>query len=197
MVKLDSIHDHVIAMLEKGLSKSLTYHNVDHTLDVYVQCMAIAKEEGITDKEALLKLQIAALYHDAGFIYIYQQHEAKGCEIARDQLPGFGLDKSLIEDICEIIMATKVPQMPATFLQKIICDADLDYLGREDFFIISNNLKREWIEYKLIESEQEWDKKQLEFLQSHHNFTESSNKRRKAGKLKYINHLLKEKNERK
>ena len=39
----------------------------------------------------------------------------------------------------ELREATKIPQTPLTKLEEIICDADLDYLGREDFFEISRS----------------------------------------------------------
>lgn len=40
-------------------------------------------------------------------------------------------------------MATKIPQSPNNLLEQIICDADPDYLGRDDFWKISNNLYHE------------------------------------------------------
>src|SRR5450432_13231 len=110
MINLTAIRDHVVLMLNAGLSKALIYHDVNHTLDVGVQCLAIAKEEGITDNQVLLELQVAALYHDTGFMFIYNNHEERSCEIARQQLPGFGMNENAIQNICELIMATKVPQ---------------------------------------------------------------------------------------
>jgi len=68
MVNLAIIEDHIVSMLDTGLSKKLTYHNIDHTRDVRIQCLAIAKEEGISDEKVLYTLQVAALYHDTGFL---------------------------------------------------------------------------------------------------------------------------------
>jgi len=190
MVKLSIISDHVVSMLDRGLSKKLIYHNIDHTLDVTSQCLAIATEEGIADEQVLLILQVAALYHDSGFLYVYQQHEEKGCEIARDQLPGFGMDEHAIEEVCKLIMATKVPQKPVTHLQQIICDADLDYLGRDDFFETGDKLRRELLEYKFIADHHDWEKRQLDFLRSHHYFTKTSQKKRSAAKKEFIEQLM-------
>ncbi|MCK9612757.1 MAG: hypothetical protein PHR81_00260 [Bacteroidales bacterium] len=41
-------------------------------------------------------------------------------------------------------MATKIPTKLKNKLEKLLCDADLDYLGREDYMEISNRLRREW-----------------------------------------------------
>ncbi|MEO6230707.1 MAG: HD domain-containing protein [Ferruginibacter sp.] len=87
-------------------------------MDVTAQCMSIARDEQIQSPAVLEELEIAALYHDTGFIYVYNNHEEKGCEIAREQLPGFGLTPENIDNICALIMATKVPQLPMNELQK-------------------------------------------------------------------------------
>ena len=194
MIKVAAIQDHVVSMLKNGLPASFTYHNLAHTLDVTMQCKRIAAGEGITDKETLLELEIAALYHDTGFLHIYLNHEEKSCELAIEQLPGFGVNKKMIENICAIIMATKVPQSPHNHLQQIICDADLDYLGRDDFFIVGENLRKELAAYKIINSTGEWEERQLAFLQSHNYFTKTSQQQRTPAKLQHLQKLLDNKN---
>lgn len=189
MINFNTIRDHVVSMLNKDLPESLTYHNVDHTLGVVNQCIIIAEEEGITDEEILLELKIAALYHDTGFLNIYKGHEEKSCELAKKDLPAFGLHKKAIDNICEIIMSTKMPQMPANLLQQIICDADLDYLGRDDFFIISQKLHKEFIKYEIACSEQDWKESRISFLRSHSYFTGSNRKRRDTTKQAHLNYL--------
>src|SRR5215210_2647058 len=141
---------HVIDKLEQGLSPALTYHNVAHTLDVLNQAVDIAKSEGIEDENDLLLLQISALYHDVGFLEIYTGHEEISCEVAGRELFDIGFSKEQIEKICGMIRATKVPQQPRTILEKIICDADLDYLGRDDFFKIGEALYKEFIDQKIV-----------------------------------------------
>jgi uncharacterized protein len=190
MVNLVAIREHIISKLEGGLSEKLKYHDVNHTLDVAAQSLSIAAEEGINDPAMLLELEIASLYHDTGFLFIYNGHEDKGCEIAREELPGFGVDQASIDNICGLIMATKVPQSPKNHLQEIICDADLDYLGRNDFFETSDRLRRELVSYNLVNGGIEWQEKQLDFLQAHRYFTECSTRRRAASKKKYIEQLL-------
>ena len=193
MINVTAIQEHVLSMLREGLSARLTYHNIDHTLDVTRQCMKIANAEGITDKGILLELNIASLYHDAGFLFVYVGHEERGCEMAREQLPGFGVDSAMIENICAIIMATKIPQSPKNLVQQIICDADLDYLGRKDFFTISENLCKEVLAYNIVVSKKEWEERQVYFLQTHTYFTKSSQEKRTPGMIKHLQKLLEDK----
>ncbi len=186
---LTAIEHHVVSMLTKGLSTSLSYHDVNHTLDVTAQCRVIAHAEKINDPQSLAELEIASLYHDTGFLYVYENHEEKGCELAREQLPAFGVSPEAIENICALIMATKVPQTPRNELQKIICDADLDYLGRDDFFETGERLRQELMSYKFIKDDQDWEDRQLSFLKTHQYFTRTCRDKRSREKLKFIRQL--------
>ena len=77
MDNLPLLFEHMIAKLKNGLSKELTYHSLEHTLDVYEQAQNIAREEKITDVEKLYLLKVAALYHDSGFLHIYKDMRKK------------------------------------------------------------------------------------------------------------------------
>lgn len=178
-----SIYSQVIAKLQRELSSRLTYHSIDHTLDVLEQVQQIAAREGIDDEQQLFLLKVAALYHDTGFVFIYSGHEAKGCELGRNELPAFGLTTPQIEKICGMIMATKIPQSPANKLEEIICDADLDYLGRDDFDPISNSLYKEFLEFGFVKDHADWMQKQICFLESHHYFNKSSQELRQPKKM--------------
>ena len=189
MNKFGLIYDHVIQKLRSGLSEELTYHSIDHTLDVLKQSENIALAENITDEEELYLLKIAALYHDSGFLFIYQGHEARGCKIAKSELPAFGLSTEQIEIICGLIMATKIPQSASTSLQEVICDADLDYLGRDDYEVISNKLYPEFLKQGYVKNEKEWLEKQIGFFQSHHYYTTWAKEHRSPVKHRHLREL--------
>ena len=86
-------------------------------------------------------------------------------------------------------MATKLPQTPATLLEKVICDADLDYLGRADFFEIGDGLRREFLKQGIIKTNQDWDQLQIKFLTSHQYHTATSRKLREKYKQGNISKL--------
>ena len=190
MVNLDKIHKHVLKKLEV-LSPHLTYHGISHTLDVLKQCIVIAAEEGITSREDLLLLQVSALYHDVGFVDVYEGHEERSCQIARQELDGFGFSQKQIDTICDMIRATRIPQNPGNDLEKIICDADLDYLGRSDFYLIGDGLYREFLHQGIIKNELEWNLLQVRFLEKHHYFTKSVKQKREALKQQHLEEVRK------
>ncbi len=75
----------VIQKLEKELPSWLSYHNVQHTIDVVVAVQYISKGEKVTQSEYLL-LSTAAAFHDVGFVEGYEHHEKISCKIARASL---------------------------------------------------------------------------------------------------------------
>ncbi|MBX0292162.1 HD domain-containing protein [Hymenobacter sp. HSC-4F20] len=174
---------YLLHRLHHELPPSLTYHGPHHTLDVLAQAQALAAAEGLRDLEQLLLLRTAALYHDAGFLTTYQGHEAAGCEVVRQVLPGFGYSAAHIEVICTCIMATQVPQNPgACLLARLLCDADLDYLGRSDFWPISRTLFEELRVRSPVADERAWNQIQVQFLTAHHYWTPSALHRRETEK---------------
>lgn len=181
------VKQHVLSKLETELPGNLTYHNISHTLDVLEQACIIAQYENITNPDDLLLLQVSALYHDMGFLDTYNGHEEKSCILATADLTHFGFNQDQINKINGMIRATKVPQLPLTKLEEIICDADLDYLGRSDFFSIAAGLYLEFLEQGIVKNEQEWDLLQIRFLENHRYFTKSSLQRRQEKKLQHLN----------
>lgn len=172
---------YIISLLNNQLPANLCYHNVDHTLDVYNAAKRIAEAEGITGKELKLLLT-AAWFHDSGHINGIEDHEAASCVIAREALPQYGYVSEDIEQICAIIMATKLPQVPKDHLGEILADADLDYLGRDDFFEISEKLYKEFCQTSDLTSRDSWNLIQVEFFADHHYFTETARAERETKK---------------
>ncbi|OIN59190.1 HD domain-containing protein [Arsenicibacter rosenii] len=165
---------YILDELTRNLSPQLTYHCVQHTLDVVAQSARLAAAEGITDPTESAILQTAAYYHDAGFIRTYDEHEEEGCRMAQAILPGFGYSQAQIEAVCKLIRVTKIPQSPESLAEQIICDADLDYLGRDDYPVISQTLYTEWIAYKKLPDPARWLPVQVSFLGNHRYFTQTN-----------------------
>jgi len=172
---------YIIKTLKAGLSKDLTYHNINHMVDVCAATERIAKGEGIKGEELFL-LKTAALYHDGGFVEQYEKNESIGARMAREALPVYGYSDKELDTIERLILATSMPQQPKTLLEEIICDADLDYLGRDDFYPISNGLMSEFIAYGIVKDAKSWDELQIKFLTAHKYFTKTAIETREANK---------------
>lgn len=185
MLSFLEIRQHVIDKLERNLSPALTYHNVEHTLDVLNQAEIIGGKEGVVGEDLLL-LRVSALYHDVGFINTYVGHEEISCKVAVFELNKFGFNDQQIKLVIGMIRATKVPQLPQNLLEQVICDSDLDYLGRSDFFTIGECLYKEFKDQQIIANFHDWDLLQVNFLEKHHYFTNTSIQRRQKQKQQHL-----------
>lgn len=188
LIQFTDIQELILDKLEKELPDYLFYHNVKHTVDVVTEVELIGWAEGCSDEEILL-LKTAGLFHDAGHTVGYDEHEHHGTVLAREILPSYGYTDKQIDRICEIIMATKLPPQPKNLLEQIICDSDLDYLGRSDFIPVSNTLYEELKAQDKIGSLNDWNKLQVKFLSVHQFFTETARNLREVNKQKQIDRI--------
>ena len=188
LIQFTDIQEIILDKLEKELPGFLYYHNVKHTVDVVTEVELIGWAEGCTDEEILL-LKMAGLFHDAGHTISYDEHEYQGTLLVREYLPKYNYSEEQIEKICEIIMSTKLPPRPQTLLQKIICDADLDYLGRSDFIPVSNTLFEELKAQNKIGTLNDWNKLQVKFISGHQYFTKTARSLREVNKQKQIDRI--------
>jgi adenylate cyclase len=188
LIQFTDIQEIILDKLEKELPKYLYYHNVKHTVDVVTEVELIGWAEGCTDEEILL-LKTAGLLHDAGHTIAYDNHEELGCGFAQEFLPKYGYNQAQIGKICEIIMATRLPPKPNNLLEAIICDSDLDYLGRSDMIPVSNTLFKELEEQNKITSFNAWNKLQVKFISGHQYFTRTARNLREVNKQKQIERI--------
>jgi uncharacterized protein len=173
----------------EGIRSELTYHTWEHVLGVLDVCNQYARRYNITGREAHL-LRTAALIHDIGFLWTYTDHENEGVAFTSRELPEWGYTKKEIEIIDGMIFATQIPQNPKTLMEQIICDADLDYLGTDQFYTIGETLFEELKAMKVIKTREDWDRLQIKFLSGHAYHTPFAKKYREPVKQKYLKILI-------
>ncbi|HAA00110.1 MAG TPA: hypothetical protein DCD96_00555, partial [Flavobacteriales bacterium] len=115
---------------------------------------------------------------------------ADGRDRAQEILPKYGYTEEQVEEVAKLIRATIIPHNPQSHLEEIICDADLDYLGRDDFHEIADTLRRELREQGVINSDRGWDEMQVKFLNMHKYFTKSAIRLRQEKKEKHIQDII-------
>ncbi len=177
-MNITSLKYDLVAKLSANLNKDLRYHRVEHTLDVFEACSRLALLEGLNAQETTILLT-AALLHDSGFLKTYENHEQSSVNLAQMMLPDYDYTPDEIESVVNLINATRMPTEAKTHLAQILCDADLDYLGRTDFFEIAGYLRKEWEDCcNRFYSDKEWNMLQKQFLGNHAYYTASARKLR-------------------
>lgn len=185
-INFEGAKAYAIRRLTEELGPELYYHSAAHTVcDVVPAAERLAAMEGVQG-EALLLLKTAAYFHDLGYIKRRRRHELIGVSIMSSVLPGFGYNSKQVEKVCEIIMATRIPQSPSNLLQEIMADADLDVLGREDYLERSQALRDELAALGHPTSDVVWFSSQLKFIKEHHYWTVSARNLRGEQKQRNI-----------
>jgi hypothetical protein len=119
----------------------------------------------------------------------YDEHEFHGTLIAREMLPDYDYTPGEIDLVCSLIMSTRLPPKPSSLLEEIICDSDLDYLGRSDFIPVSNSLFEELKARNKMGSLNEWNKLQVKFISGHQYFTRTARRLREVNKQQQIKRI--------
>jgi uncharacterized protein len=161
----------IITRLRERLDERFLYHSAEHTLHVIDSANEIAMHEQLTDTQFEL-LQMAALFHDTGYLISPQNHEEHSCDIFREETSSTNLSPEEIDLVCGMIMATKIPQNPRNQLERILADADLLYLGTDDYDKYANLLYEELKCFDPSMSDQKWLQIQIDFLENHSFHTE-------------------------
>ena len=192
--RLKIVYSYIKELFRDELPNDLRFHIAKHTLHttkgVVASANRIALSEGVSEHDREL-LITAAYFHDVGYIMEYNKNEPIGARMAGRILKLIGYKPNEIAKIQKMILATDLEVEPKTHLEKILCDADLDHFGREDFFQLDGKLREEWrVEGQDASDEAKWYKGTLEILQKHHFYTESQIKLRGKKKQKNIKRLL-------
>lgn len=117
----------------------LAYHNINHALDVLGVVINYSKYYDLSANDSFI-LQTAAILHDVIVEPGRIDNEERSSDYASKLLPKFSYQDQQINMVNELILNTKLDfklkglTNPSTLLGQIMCDADLDNLGREDFF---------------------------------------------------------------
>ena len=175
----------ITGILKAKLDPRLTYHGFHHVENVMKAALMLGEDMKIPADDLLL-LKTAVMLHDSGFIKTYQNHEEESILIGGEILPKYGYSNSDFEKIAGMIRATKIPQLPHNTLEYIIADADLEYLGTDQFDEISESLFVELMAFNFIKDRNQWNQIQVNFLSKHHYFTEFCRKYREPAKQVHL-----------
>lgn len=190
--QFEKARDYITDRMSHELSHLLTYHRLEHTINEVVPATdRLASLENVGAEDCLLLLT-AAYYHDSGFIYQREHHEAASIRLAEHILPEFGYAHETIAVIRGIIQATCIPQSPTNLLEMIMADADLDYLGAENFWERSQDLRQELENHGTKFTNADWYLYQLQFIQGHRYFTKSAQSMRNNAKHRHILEIQKQ-----
>jgi len=191
--RLKIVDQYIRALFRDELPNGIKYHDADHTLHPTKGVVAIANEiakaENISEHDREL-LITAAYFHDTGYIREYDKNEPIAARMAGRILKLIGYRPNEIEKIQNMILSTDLAVEPKTHIEKILCDADLDHLGRPDFLEFDAKLRQGRSNRGVdVSDDEKWYKGTLDLIKKHRFYTESRKKLREQEKQKNIQRL--------
>lgn len=165
---LEKVKQNAVNYFNAKADQKLVYHNLAHTESVVSNARQIGRHYQLSEKEFFIVIT-AAWFHDAGYINGGPaDHEIRGGALAAAFLKEHQVDDETIQAIRQCILATRMPQSPASLLDQILCDADLFHFGTDDF-AERNKLMRKETESRLGRqiSKSDWRKSTIVFMEAH------------------------------
>ncbi len=171
--RMIDLEEEIINKLIVDLPTNVTYNNLQHTLDVQRYSEAIGKYEAISNEEMLL-LKTAAIMHDIGYVWNYENHVKMSIDYANQILKKFSYTENQVKIITDLIQATGKPYKPKTKLEKIICDADQCYLLKKNVDEIIESKHRQFKAHSKNKADKNWFKEEIEKVKAPRFFTHSA-----------------------
>lgn len=186
---LNKASEYVIQTLENQLSEKVVYHNLSHTLEVVESVELMGKRSGLGPEE-MEELLLAAWFHDIGYMKDYYQHELRSAEHCSRILTKWNYPSDKTNNIAKLILATQLPHNPSNLHEGIVCDADICYIGKKEFYSRSQILRKEW-ELVLNQkyTEREWITTNITFLLENQFHTEAAKHFFDVQRMENVNEL--------
>ncbi len=169
------------------------YHSYNHAIEVMDRAVYLWKKEWLNDGDLEI-LALAWLFHDTWFVIQYDKNEPIWAKIAENYLKSILYPEDKIKLIEKIILATDLEyKTPKNIYEQIIKDADMDNLGRKDFFEKWNSLKKEVEIIKDIKiKDPDWLHWSLQLLKEHRYETNTQKIERNNKKLENLKKMVEE-----
>ncbi|MET2986026.1 Pycsar system effector family protein [Aureibaculum conchae] len=170
MTILQKVENYVVSQLTENLPKTCIYHNLSHTRRVVSYVKELIENEKVTARDAQI-LEMAAWFHDIGYIKSPENHERLGAEMAKIFLQREKITETTIAKVQQLILATAKTKEPENLLEKIILDADCAHIGNKGFSELSDLLREEWEQQELkVFTDADWIQENINFLSNHHQY---------------------------
>lgn len=159
------VHD----LFKDKLSALFTYHNFEHTQRVVKAARTLAASEALSQDETVA-LELAAWFHDTGYVYGPEQHEQKSALIFKEFASQNEVPQSIASLTERLIAVTEMCVDPVTTAENIMRDADSSHFGSPDYEDVSNLLRQEWASQGRIYTDAGWNTGNVEMLANWHRF---------------------------
>ena len=161
---IDQAAQYVQAYLLDALPMGRYYHNFEHAEEIAEVGQQLARAAGRSDEQILI-VQLAGLFHDAGYASHPDRVAEGSVQLATKFLESHGTPGAVIDEVARLIRSVHADDPPQDDLERILHDANISFIGRKRFFRRSKllRLEREHMEERKFTS-YAWNQYLLELL---------------------------------
>jgi predicted metal-dependent HD superfamily phosphohydrolase len=160
----DKAHIHINDFFKTNVPDNLLFHDINHAKDVAKAAMLLGHKASLSEKDLEI-LEIAALFHDTGYVKNRENHEEESVKIAENFLRKIKYPEEDTRRVSDLILSTKKEHKPKGLLEEMLHDADYSHIGMKSFFRKGELFRAELEASKEKEfTEHEWHKRQYDFL---------------------------------
>jgi predicted metal-dependent HD superfamily phosphohydrolase len=188
---LANVRRYITDFFSSGNFPTLSFYTIAHTKSLVKSAKGIAGHTSLNKKDLHL-LEIAAWFHDTGYVTESERQLTASARHAREFLEKEKMDDHSIKKITSAITATAFPLHPSGLLEEILCDAVFFYLGKKSFAQSNRLLRKDTAFFRGKEiTEAEWQIESRELFNRHEYCISHTRPRLDAGKKKNLQRINK------
>ena len=95
------------------------------------------------------------------------EHGEDGIELVKKTMSDAGFTFVQTKVVSDLVKSSRRPHRPTNLLERIICDVDMEFLGREDHEEANEMFFQELLKNSLVSSREEWEQWQQDMLENY------------------------------
>ena len=166
MDKYITLKEQVLDLLQQKFPEDKHfYRGATHTINALQVVEEYIDNMRLGTYEAQI-LRLGVLMRDLGELNQIENGE-DGIALVKKLMAESGFTFVQTKVVADLVKAARHPHRPTNLLERIICDVDMEYLGREDHEQASEMFFQELYRNSMVSSREEWDQWQQELLETH------------------------------
>lgn len=175
LLRLQDIEDYFLSRMEEELPVILNFHNQKYSMDLLTNCELLFNSEKLSEEDRLL-VRTAALLDCMSYIKGYIEREKYIPQLVRESLHNYHYDEKQMLKIGKLINTPLFPPAAKTLPEKVLSDARLAFIGKNNFRDSVTKLFEEMKYYGKESSKNDFLKSFAEFLKSFEFYTLTAQK---------------------
>jgi len=172
MIKLQDIEEMITKMFDDEAPPNLYFNNSSMLKNISNNVELLATAENLPEED-FINLKLASVFLLTGYISDYEKPMEASLRLVEELLPAYGFSQENVNQTGTLIKNSYNDKYDS-LSDKILHDARYDYLGRVDYYKLTERLLRERTEYGKHTDSITWIRIQKKILSDHEFLTKTA-----------------------